>query len=391
MEENAPLSPSEGDDAHRSNDGPVSLYRISSNMSRSSIFEDVEMAHEEVRLAPNTTPTPQVLLLTLLSLPQLYSGPVAESLPTSVSAFSHRRPRADSTTSFTYYEDEPEIFPDTIDSNGIARRGASNDYIRRSISDIGDLEFGDVGDEDEDDASSDREYDASHDDYALHRRSSNHSRSSVHDRLLRRDSTTTIGSFRHLGRTSQKVYMVNEDLTIAIAGFRTSQVGYIFYILSCILTGGLAYLLFRWVPRWYVAVLGEACPLRDCDWVVIENQWGELVTMQVRSQPYGRVLSTIFGLPEKLYSDVLDEDSDPVLDDLRTLDYRYVRLCYHPLKDKFTLCHGWKDPNWTDIRLTRAGLDSDEKGVREIVFGANLIDIEQKSMGQLLVDEVTIS
>ncbi|KAH7152534.1 hypothetical protein B0J13DRAFT_548672 [Dactylonectria estremocensis] len=365
MDENAPMSPNEGADSRRANQAPVSLYRISSNMSRSSIFEDVEMAHEE-----------------------LYSGPVAESLPTSVSAFSHRRPRADSTTSFTYYEDEPEAFPDAIDYNGAARRGISDEYNRRSISDIGDLEFGDVDDDNEDDASSDRDYDATHDDHALHRHSSSQSRSSVHAHLLRRDSTTTVGSFYHRGRTSQKVYMVNEDLTIAIAGFRTSRAGYIFYIMSCIMTAGIAYLLFRWVPRWYVAILGRACALRDCEWVVIENQWGELVTMQVRSRPYGRVLSTIFGLPEKLYSDALDDDSDPILDDLRTLDYRYVRLCYHPLKDKFTLCNGWKDPNWTDIRLTRAGLDSDEKNVRETVFGANLIDIEQKSTGQLLVDEV---
>jgi cation-transporting ATPase 13A3/4/5 len=31
---------------------------------------------------------------------------MAESLPSSVSAFSHRRTRADSTTSFLYYEDD---------------------------------------------------------------------------------------------------------------------------------------------------------------------------------------------------------------------------------------------------------------------------------------------
>lgn len=52
MEDDAPLSPDPGQDHHdghhRSN-GRVSLYRVSSNMSRSSIFEDVEMAHEEVR------------------------------------------------------------------------------------------------------------------------------------------------------------------------------------------------------------------------------------------------------------------------------------------------------------------------------------------------------
>lgn len=247
----------------------------------------------------------------------------------------------------------------------------------------------DDGDDDEYE-SSDRDYRISHEDDVIHhRRSSTYSRSSVHARLLRRDSDATVGSFMHRGRTTQKIYMVNEDLTIVVAGFRTSGIGSAIYMLLCVLTCGIAYLLFRWLPRWYVGLLGKACPLRECDWVIIENQWGELITMSVRSEPYGRALSTVFGLPEKFYSDTMEDDIDPIIDELRTLDYRYVRLCFHPLKDKFMLFNGWKDPNWTDVRLIRAGLDSDEKGIREVVFGSNLIDIAQKTTGQLLVDEVT--
>lgn len=314
---------------------------------------------------------------------------MAESLPTSVSAFSHRRARADSTTSFTYYEEEePEPEPSDLleHPDEFRRTSISEGYVRRSISDIGDigdLEFC-VDDED----SADHEYQAAEDDYVLHRCSSTQSRNSVHARLLRRDSTATAASSRLDGRTSQKVYMANEDLTIAVAGFRTGTVGYPVYILLCVLSLGLAFLLFRWLPRWYVGLVGRPCPLRDCDWVVIENQWGELAIMTVQTQPYGRPVSSVFGLPEKMFSYGLDDDNDPLMENLRTLDYRYVRLCYHPLKDKFVLSTGWKDPEWTDIRLVRSGLDSDEKALREVIFGSNLIDIEQKPVGQLLVDEV---
>jgi cation-transporting ATPase 13A3/4/5 len=182
--------------------------------------------------------------------------------------------------------------------------------------------------------------------------------------------------------------MANEDLTIAIAGFRTSTLGRLVYIFLCVCTCGIAYLLFRWLPRWYIALVGQASLLQSCDWVVIENQWGELVIMPVGARPYGRPLSSVFGLPDKLSSDSLDDENDPIMDVLRTLDYRYVRLCFHPLKDKFVLSNGWKDPDWTDIRRVRSGLDSDEKSIREIIFGNNLIDIEEKSMGHLLVDEV---
>ncbi|KAG5929110.1 hypothetical protein E4U42_007088 [Claviceps africana] len=304
--------------------GPTTFYRLNSNLSSGSVFEDVEMAYDE-----------------------LYSGPIAESLPTSVSAFSHRRPRADSTASFTYFE-ESDFQTGAEDSNdGYA--DSRNISGRRSFSDLGEVEFGN----EVDDCSGEREYLISHD-YMLRRCSSTHSRDSARVRLLRRDSTATATSDRAGGRCSQKIYMANEDMTIVVAGFRTSKIGW----------------------------------LLDCDWTIIENQWGELVKIHVTATDYGRPVSTIFGVPQKPMLDCLDDENDPVVDHLRSLDYRYMRLYYHPIKDKFITSAGWKDPNWMDTRLIRSGLDSDERAIREIIFGHNLIDIQQKSIRQLLVDEV---
>ncbi|KAJ0305094.1 hypothetical protein Brms1b_010927 [Colletotrichum noveboracense] len=195
--------------------GHAPLYRLNSNQSSTSIFEEVEMAHDE-----------------------LFSGPMAESLPTSVSAFSHRRPRADSTTSFAYYQDEDDLEP-----------SPTFDEERRSMSDVGDFTFG------EDDES-------------------------------------------------------NLDIES-----------------------------------------GDA-------------------------EPMG----------EKGY--MMDDDYDPIITELRMLNYRYVRLYFNQQTDKFIMFNGWVDPNWTDPRAVRVGIDSDEKGLREVVFGNNLIDIEQKSIPRLLVDEV---
>ncbi|TWU77492.1 hypothetical protein ED733_007130 [Metarhizium rileyi] len=337
---------------------PATLYRLNSNQSSSSLFEDVEMAHDE-----------------------LYSGPVAESLPSSVSTFSHRRVRAGSTASFTYYEEpeipegeeEPDIFTDL-----------SGNFVRRSLSDLGDLEFG-IDDEED---SADREYLATHDDYMLRRHSSAQSRDSVSASLLRRDSTATAASARAEGRTNQKIYMANEDLTIVVAGFQTSRAGSLIYSAMCFLTLGMVFLLLRWIPRWYISLVGRPSPLRNCDWVVVENQWSELSILRITTQEYGRPVSSVFGVPEKPFLHSLDDDYDPLIDHLRSLDYRYVRLYFHPIKDKFVMSTGWKDPEWTDVRLVRCGLDSDDKSLREAIFGNNLIDIEQKTIGQLLVDEV---
>lgn len=86
-----------------------------------------------------------------------------------------------------------------------------------------------------------------------------------------------------------------------------------------------------------------------------------------------------------------DEENDPILTHLRLLEYRYLRFVYNPVDDTFQSVSGWKDPTWTNTQLMRAGLDADERDNRELVFGQNLIDVQQKSMSQLLVDEVRIT
>lgn len=106
---------------------------------------------------------------------------------------------------------------------------------------------------------------------SLRRASSGYSRGSMHDRLLRSNSARTEGSRTgHGSRGSQKIYIVNEDLTIVIAGFRSSTIGYTLYVTICILTVGLAFLLLRWLPHWKVRLTGSPSSLSKCTWVVVE-------------------------------------------------------------------------------------------------------------------------
>lgn len=102
---------------------------------------------------------------------------------------------------------------------------------------------------------------------------------------------------------------------------------------------------------------------------------------------YGQPLSSVFGVTGNQKFSSYDEEEDPVMQHLHFLDYRYIRFCFNPLKDRFLMTNTWKDPNWNDVEVIRNGIDSEEKESRELVFGKNLIDIEQKSVGQLLVDE----
>ena len=83
-----------------------------------------------------------------------------------------------------------------------------------------------------------------------------------------------------------------------------------------------------------------------------------------------------------------DDDDDPVLLNLRFLNYRYIQFCFNPILEKFVSCGNWQDPSWTSVKSIKAGLDGEERTRRGKVFGKNQIDIQQKSLLALLVDEV---
>ncbi|KAF2862483.1 hypothetical protein K470DRAFT_255774 [Piedraia hortae CBS 480.64] len=311
---------------------------------------------------------------------EMYAGPMSESVPVSTSLFSHRRPRADSSTSFAYYDEDEE---GDFERDGVEEAIVDEeDWLERGeleVDDIFEDGFDLPGDESEDVVGRRRLSD-----------SSRRSRTSVEVPLLKRHrSEGSAASVHHPdGRHSQKMYILAEDLTIVIAGFRTTVSGLMLYVCICMLTGGIGYLVLRWFPKWYVRVVAKSTSLRSCDWVVIENQWNEMMVKEVDVGEFGRSMSAVFGHGEKSKLSGFSDFDDPIMDELRILDYRYIRFCYHPLRDRFVQGNTWKDPSWTRVENVKDGLDVDDYEHREQVFGPNMIDIEQKTTLQLLVEEV---
>ncbi|KAL6713089.1 hypothetical protein ACLMJK_009210 [Lecanora helva] len=349
----------------RSNGTPHGfVYRRDSNISNASFVSDVEMAHDEV-----------------------FAGPMSESVPSSVTGFAHRRSRADSVTSFTYFQEGDESPEWSEDQAVLDGEDGEPEFSKQPDDDFDyDLESASMS--------------------SPRRKSSGLSRASADRPLLgRHDSAKSGGGLGVGAHFSQKIYVETEDLTMVVAGFTTRSLGFLLYIGICVLSAGIGFLILRWLPRWRVSLIGSPRPLQDCDWVVIEvspsfrrrrastaakvdqNQWGELSVQGVIKEAYGHPASTVFGLRPKMAYSLDYEDDDPVLNFLRFLDYRYIRFYFHPARDKFVLCSDWKAPNWTNVKSVRNGLDSDERQRRLQVFGVNQIDIEQKSIPQLLVDE----
>ena len=314
----------------------------------------------------------------------MFSGPMSESVPTATSAFAHRRSRADSTASFHFYEEEQDFDSEEWPEDALMEE--QDRLERQSLDAVNTFAEPEV----------DFELQQEQDDFerrsSMGRKSSGlsrTSRTSAESPLLRRHhpAGSDASGYRAGGRNNQKIYILTEDMTIVVAGFKTSLFGFAIYICLSVLTAGVGYLLFRWLPKWYVKLVGRATPLGKCDWVVIENQWGEMIVQDLNKQAFGQSLSTMFGYSDKGKLTDYDEYDDPIMDELRILDYRYIRFCYHPLKDKFVLGNTWKDPTWTDITVVRAGINSDEQDTRERIFGKNVINIAEKSTVQLLLDE----
>jgi cation-transporting ATPase 13A3/4/5 len=307
-----------------------------------------------------------------------------------VTGFAYQRPRQrqGSISSFTYFQDQDET-PEFSDASEEAIEDFSDEEDGHRHGEDRDLEAGEVG--------------------SLHRKSSSRYRASIDEPLLRRHESARSDTQDHDGggaSFSQKLYIETEDLTMVIAGFSTSSLGYLLYVAICVLTAGIGYLVLRWVPRWRISLVGCPAPLKKCAWVVVEvsygperkragkkakkcqNQWGEFTVQYINVEEYGHPMSTVFTQSgrEKMNGHRYDEDRE--LSILRYLDYRYMRLLYHPLEDKFVLNNDWWDPQWKDVKALREGLDSEERDPRDQVFGKNIIEIQQKTIPELLLDEV---
>ena len=58
------------------------------------------------------------------------------------------------------------------------------------------------------------------------------------------------------------------------------------------------------------------------------------------------------------------------------------------MRGKFQLMSNWRDPSWRNLKDVMDGLEGDTRDARAGLFGENVIDIEEKPVFKLLIDEV---
>ena len=186
----------------------------------------------------------------------------------------------------------------------------------------------------------------------------------------------------------QRFYIAEEDLVLGIAGYKTHRARLYLYYLLVTVTLGMFYLFMRWFPRYKFALIGEKTPLAKAEWVVIETEHGELTVTEVHRQWYNRPLSTIMNVPHLHVSssDELHVNLDPVMPILISMEYRYLKFYYTPVEDIFKTNTNWVDHQW--LHHSKDGLSTDQYDDRSLVFNQNTLDIKERPISQLLVEEV---
>ncbi|CAI2162186.1 8461_t:CDS:10 [Funneliformis geosporum] len=155
-------------------------------------------------------------------------------------------------------------------------------------------------------------------------------------------------------------------------------------------TPGSLFLLARWIPKIWIWWVGIVCVMGKAEFITIKNQWGEIAIEFVNRKYYGGTISSVFSVDQLDEEDMARNNSDPdeILHNLRYFDHRYIRFIYHPGIGKFLQNGYWKDSSWTSTKVLKKGITRAVHDERKIIFGPNIIDVQEKSALRLLTDEV---
>ncbi|KAM7139017.1 polyamine-transporting ATPase 13A2 isoform 3-T3 [Macrochelys suwanniensis] len=189
-----------------------------------------------------------------------------------------------------------------------------------------------------------------------------------------------------------------------VSGYQSRTWRIILCYVFSVLTAGILLIVFRWRPSLEVQVKCRPCPLRQADWIIITDRFGQCFVTQVQTEQLGE--GSLERHPGARADDgrtsvavgVLDEDDsrDTVRlhrkEEKNVVRYylfegsRYVWIERQQAYCKVSVL----DDGWTcaDIHLSRSGLSPQDHSTRRKVYGPNLIDVPVKSYLRLLVDEV---
>ncbi|WFD31077.1 hypothetical protein MSPP1_002108 [Malassezia sp. CBS 17886] len=198
-------------------------------------------------------------------------------------------------------------------------------------------------------------------------------------------------------RSRQQIYLADEDTLIRITGYRTRAMEAALYVAACVCSLGMLALFALWFPRRKLQWICSECDFARAEFVVVENQWGDVTTQPYIHVPFARPLRAVFPPssrdPPCTHAQAHEHappstDADGEVVDLVMFEYRCARYALHPPTGRFRSVRDWRDAAWTSAAALRTGTRPDLVRERQAIFGANVIEIVGRSTLQLLVGEV---
>ncbi|EJD02982.1 Ca-transporting ATPase [Fomitiporia mediterranea MF3/22] len=189
----------------------------------------------------------------------------------------------------------------------------------------------------------------------------------------------------------QRIFMQDEDITVLFIGYETILWRKWVWRIGCILTFGLLGLLGHWFPRFWLRWVARERAFKDSQngFIVVETPFRDISLFTVKTLDYPFAPSTVFSTKTGLDSTTDSNGKEPeVLSTLKVVDYRYLRFALDIRTGLFSAVSDWRDPSWTGIPAVQKGLEDSEHEQRLMLFGPNMIDIEEKSASSLLIEEI---
>ncbi|GJJ06581.1 hypothetical protein Clacol_000774 [Clathrus columnatus] len=206
----------------------------------------------------------------------------------------------------------------------------------------------------------------------------------------------------------QKIHLVEEDITIRFIGYETVPLRQFMWRAGCVLSLGMLSLAGHWFPRFWLRWVAREVAFKEIKdgFIVVEMPSHDIILIRLEKLLYPYPITTIFSelrvltpyvedppllLPSPTTSrnnkaHLINELSTPLA--LTVVDYRYTRYILNPETGLFGTIKDWRDSQWRSISEVRNGLKSPTRRQRSVLFGSNLIDIQDKSAISLLLDEV---
>ncbi|KAF8919770.1 hypothetical protein CPB85DRAFT_1373089 [Mucidula mucida] len=189
----------------------------------------------------------------------------------------------------------------------------------------------------------------------------------------------------------QTIYIPDEDSTIRLVGYEVVAWRRIVWRIGCVVTFGILGLLGHWFPSLWLKWAAHEKAFSDSHhgFVVVESAYRDISIFPIRTINYHYSINTVFSEePGAPLLKASNGASEPNMEILHFLDYRYSRFALDPRTGLFSMIREWTDRSWLTVAGVQGGLDGDVRTQRSTLFGPNTIDIEAKSTTSLLADEI---